>query len=176
MTNTQQGRIMTTDAHALIPQNNGRMVFQKFSITPVGVAIPEDVTEGDLIALRDFYHQIDISIQWVVGDLANNLKTFKGDGVYEDLAVRFNKSHKTIREWAYVCGNVPLSIRMDKPITFKHHQVVAPLPIDDQRTWLEHAALTKLSSEQLREQILLASGQTVPTPPKPIMARINREF
>lgn len=175
---SQPSQIITHDPNAIVPQSDGSMTFQGFVVTPVGVAIPANVSEPELVAFRDRFQYLNTAMQWLVGDLANSLKTFKGDGVYDDLATRFDKSPKTVREWAYVCANVHLSIRMDKPLTFKHHQAVAPENPEAQSYFLQQAAANGWSVEDLKEQIRLCKKEpATPTPALPtILERFARDF
>lgn len=55
----------------------------------------------------------------------------------------------TLRNMAWVAGQFDLSLRNDK-LSWSHHALIAPLPVEDKRQWLERASADRLSVSDLR--------------------------
>jgi hypothetical protein len=59
---------------------------------------------------------------------------------------------KTLRNLRYVAARVPQSLRRDE-LTWSHHALVAALPLEAQRHWLERAASDRFTVEDLRAEL-----------------------
>jgi transposase len=138
---------IVSDPNALVPKANGEYAYKRFTITPVGMIIPQDVTPDELLDVGSFVKGIESSIQWVVGDLINALEKVWGDS-YKQVAEQLGYERSTVYQWAYVCRKV--SIRIEKPLTFGHHQLVAKMSPEEQETWLRRAYEGNWSISQMR--------------------------
>lgn len=134
--------------NALVKREDGAMTFKRFVMWQTGMEIPADVTKEELLEVGEIIKGLESSIQWVIGDLMNAIEFKWGEG-YQPVAEALGYEVKTVYEWAYVCRKV--SIRMEKPLSFGHHQLVAKLPADAQVYWLQQAAEEEWSISQMRK-------------------------
>lgn len=159
------------EADALVPSveqaivNRGRGIVEigKFRLSPIGMEFSSDVSFEEWTAFFEALRRIQTSLQWIIGDWVAFGEN-KLERSYEDMATLTGYKEKTLREYAYVSRNVPMSIRMDT-LSFGHHQVVAALPQPSQESWLQYATLNKLSVAKLRDEI---SGSPTPPPADPL--------
>jgi len=126
-----------------------RTRFGAFKITPKGLEIGEGAQQKDWDEAGQFIFQVESGIQWLIGDwLVYGDQV--GWGETSILAEQLGRKTKTLIEYAYVARNVQLSIRMDN-LSFGHHQLVAPLPHDEQVSTLAYAAEHGLSIAAFRK-------------------------
>jgi hypothetical protein len=141
--------VIIYDPNAIQRHDDGTMTYKRFTMTPVGLIVPEDVDKDELRDVAKVIHGVQTSIQWIVGDLMNSMKRIWGD-TYQLVAEELGYEIKTVQEWASICRKV--SIRMET-LTFGHHQLVAPYPPEDQQRMLEWAANNQASIRDLRKAI-----------------------
>ena len=60
--------------------------------------------------------------------------------------------YQTLKNYAWVAGNIKLSVRTDN-LTFDHHRMVAHLSEDQQRQWLSTAEQNGMSTRLLKASI-----------------------
>jgi hypothetical protein len=90
-------------------------------------------------------------IQWALGDWwAYGIARNYGDG--PALAQEVGVDYALLRNYAWVSRAVELSSRNDK-LSWSHHAAVAPLQPQEQKRWLQIAALERLSVTALRQRI-----------------------
>ncbi len=137
------------DPNAIQRHDDGSMTYKRFTMTKIGLHIPDDVTPDELMDVGQVIHGLQSSIQWIVGDLMNGMKRIYGDS-YQRVATELGYEVKTVQEWASICRKV--SIRMEG-LTFGHHQVVAPLEPEYQEQWLQWAVSSGASISVMRQAI-----------------------
>ena len=155
----QQGQ-----AGAIVPAADGTIAIGKFKLTAIGIEISEGITEEEADALGDFLMQVEESRQWWLGDWANSYidldaNQYEASAVYKRLSERFGISAKTLKDYAYVCRNVPASVRTDG-LSFSHHKLVVGR--DDMQELLQWAVDEGASVKALRERIKEIDAPTSP--------------
>lgn len=154
----------------VVREVDGTVYLGNFTLTPTGLVIERDVTESEWKAFYANIQRTRRALQWIVGDWMIYGIEHEWTTSYEAMAALTGLKEKTVREYTYVCRNVPMSIRMDK-LKFAHHQAVAALGEAHQREWLAYAADNKLSVATLKAEIARWStgaaieGTDPPTPP-----------
>ena len=139
--------IYQDNPNAIQRHEDGTMTYKRFTMTAVGLVVPEDVQPDELKDVAVVIRDLQTSIQWIVGDLINSMEFVWGQS-YQNVAIELGYEVKTVKEWAYICRN--LSIRMDK-LSFGHHQQVASMPSDLQAQWLQWAVENSASITALRQ-------------------------
>ena len=125
---------------------NGTLTYKRAVLTPVGLLLPDDATDAELIELWQVLRSMESSIQWLIGDWLNRSERVWGQ-VYADVP---DYSYQTLKDYAYVARNVKLSVRTDK-LSFGHHKLVAGIEDEaEQRQWLSFAVDHHLSVGELR--------------------------
>lgn len=89
--------------------------------------------------------------KWIIGDLLNIAERKWGEK-YTGLVDANLYEPATLRQWAWVCRNVHLSMRIDK-LSFQHHLEVAGLPDDVQKEILEKASSEEWSSRSIKDEV-----------------------
>lgn len=144
---------------------NGSMTYKRATMTAVGLVMPDDMTDEELIEIGQMLRGMESSIQWLIGDWLNRAERVWGQ-VYEDVP---EYSYGTLRTYASVARSVQLSIRIDK-LSFAHHQLVAALEPEQQREWLRYAAENGLSVAQMR-----AAMKGEPASPAPAVSVLDKQ-
>jgi hypothetical protein len=99
---------------------------------------------------------------WWFGDwLVYGEQTY-GDR-YKQAITDTSLGYQTLRNYAWVARNFPLSRRRDT-LSFGHHAEVAALPEDDQDAWLARAEQSNWSRNQLRRRLWAARVANRRTP------------
>jgi hypothetical protein len=119
---TQQGASPT----ALIPGADGSRMLGRFRLTRNALVIPDDVTKDEMIIMGDLLRQMYGGQQFWMGDYANKFHDGYGE-MYVHLAEYFGIEESTLRNWAWVCRKINLSLRRDN-LSFSLHYEVAGLP------------------------------------------------
>lgn len=149
---------------AIQRHSDGSMTYKRFTMTPTGLVVPEDVQSDELVDVAKVIIGLQSSIQWIVGDLMNSMKRMWGDS-YQRVAAQLGYEVKTVQEWSSICRKV--SIRMEA-LKFGHHQLVAPLEPDMQWQFLKWAADNSASVSALRKAIAEWKGRdNLPKPSLP---------
>lgn len=113
--------------------------FGSFGVSAVGLYVGNEVSPTEWWAFLQGIKRIDTAINLVIGDcLAYGDRVW---GVtYERVAALIDRDVQTLRDYAWVCGAVDISLRKDV-LTMNHYKVVANLPHEQQRQWLEKAVM-----------------------------------
>lgn len=146
------GAMVFGSSGALVPRRDvikreadGSMTYKRATMTPVGLVLPDDLTDDELVEIGEMLRGMENSIQWLLGDWLNRAERVWGR-VYRDVP---DYSYQTLRDYAYVARNVELSIR-NRQLSFAHHRLVAALPPEYQKEWLDYAAEENMSVGQMR--------------------------
>ena len=107
-------------------------------------------------------------MHWWVGDWAIYGENQYGDA-YAEIVEATGLNYQMVADDKYVCGRIQFSSRNEN-LTFKHHRVVAPLPLKQQDRWLARAEKEGWSAGELRRQIKLAAALGVYASRFPLLA------
>ncbi|MEU2608698.1 LmbU family transcriptional regulator [Streptomyces albus] len=115
------------------------------------MSISDGITFDSWSRLGDYVSVVANSSAWWLGDwLVYGQERFSNR--YRRCIEESSLDYQTLRNYAWVARNVPLSRRRDG-LSFQHHAEVASLPADEQTYWLGRALEEKWSRNALRAQI-----------------------
>lgn len=124
-------------SNALLYQEDGSIVHQRFRITPTGLDLPDDLTDEEWAGIGRVIKTIESAGMWAAGDwAAHAVKTW--DVKYEDIAAQFDYRPETLESYASVARNVPKT-RRNPRLSFSHHRLVSKLHPSKQERALEKA-------------------------------------
>lgn len=129
-------------------------------VSATGLEIDEDVDFDRWQEIGSLLGSIDGSVAWWIGDWVNFGERKYGEK-YAQAMDATGLDYGRLRVIASVCRNVDLLLRSNN-LSFSHHQLVAPLPAEDQERWLTLAADEGLSVRGLKER--LAGDGQLPAP------------
>lgn len=149
---------------ALIPAAEGNYIYKRFTMTPVGLIAPEDVTVGELLEIEGVLKNLESATQWNIGDWYNfaTAQNVWGRKYELQAAGDVEYEYQTLADYAWVARSIHFSIR-NRKLSFSHHRQIAPLIPELQALWLEYASTrsTKLKLSALKEDMKrLASRNT----------------
>lgn len=133
---------------AIVPQGDGTFHTGDFTLTPVGVQIPDGTSADSWSALGDVLFQLGGAIQWLIGDWLN-YGTRAWGKTYEEVASATGYEVPTLYNLAFVCSKVHFSLRNEK-LSFAHHMLVAGKQPVMQQYWLRKAADEGWTVAQMR--------------------------
>lgn len=141
--NDQPGDALTSSeppTAAIVHDRQQNIVwFGKFGVSSVGLHIAGEIDHDEWDAFIEGLQQLEQSVALIIGDwLAYGDRTW---GVtYDQMARRLKRSPDTLRDYAWVCGSVEISLRKDN-LTLNHYKAVAKLPYEEQAAWLSKASV-----------------------------------
>lgn len=148
--------VYQTDPNAIQRHDDGSMTYKRFTMTPVGLIVPDQVTIEELLEVEEVLENLETSIQWNIGDWYNSATDQNVWGRKYELqpASEVEYKYQTLADYAWVARSIHFSIR-NRKLSFGHHRVIAPLAHDLQALWLEYAATrtTKLKISSLKEDM-----------------------
>lgn len=127
-------------------------------LSSLGVQFDGDVPEQSVDNLLRDIGSVTRGCMFVIGDAINYAEGKWGDK-YEHWIAVSGLEYGTLRNAASVARKVHLSLRSDN-LTYDHHKMIAPLPPDEQRHWLDLAEEKGMSSRRLRKSLLLGRPAT----------------
>lgn len=143
----------------LAVDQQGRIPAGKFTLTRCGLIGEEEATQDEWEYLGVILRQLNVSIQWLIGDwLVYGQSRFPNDR--EEIARLLDLDLHTLDNYAWVARSVPYSLRKES-LSFGHHALIAALPENEQSGWLEEAETHQWSVAALRSRI---ANQQKPTP------------
>lgn len=162
MTGQQPAAVEVIPDNALLYLENGDIEFHRFRITPVGLVMPDDVTNDELIAVGQILDSLDTAVQWNQSDWFNQAENRVWGQMYQSDA---ELKYETLKDYAWVARNVHLSIR-NRQLSFAHHRAIAPLSEypELQWYWLQYAATRtpkRLKIEQFKREMRALESLTV---------------
>ncbi|RXH15132.1 hypothetical protein [Bradyrhizobium guangzhouense] len=119
------------------------------TICKTGLNIPEDVDVAldQWSAIGRTLASLSSGIQWALGDwYAHGFRKYKRK--IEAVAKALGYELDSLANLGSIARQVPPSLR-NEALSWSHHKVVAPLPPEDQKKWLERAAKMKWSVRHL---------------------------
>lgn len=151
--------IVSIPQNAIVATEDGALEYRSFRLTRIGLQTSNGSYE-DWMQLGVFLHQMQGSLQWLIGDWINQGETVYGQ-TYEQIASMMGFEKTTLYDYAYVARRIDFSIRIEN-LSFGHHQIVVALEPDQQRYWLEQAAVGEWSIAKLRQAIKDQMGGETP--------------
>ncbi|GAA2604003.1 LmbU family transcriptional regulator [Streptomyces axinellae] len=144
--------------------------FQGVRTTDLGMSISDGISFGSWSRLGGYVSVVANSSAWWLGDwLVYGQERFSNR--YRRCIEESALDYQTLRNYAWVARNVPLS-RRRYGLSFQHHAEVASLPSDEQTYWLGRALEQKWSRNTLRAQI--RAGRKAERPvPSPLLLRLQ---
>ncbi len=130
---------------AVISVGNGARQLGRFTLTRNSLVAPDNVTMDELTVMAEFIRDVNGSLQFWGGDLANIYINVYGVQAEPTvwLAEFFGVALKTLQEWANVCRIFPISARAEN-LNFSHHREVYYVPEELQNNRL---AILQYASE-----------------------------
>jgi hypothetical protein len=110
-----------------------------------------ELAHGEWMAAGRRLGAIGRCSQWWVGDWIRYGTTKWGEK-YAEAARVTGYDVASLRNMAWVASRFDLSLRSDK-LTWSHHVLLAPLPVDEQKHWIARASEEKLSVADLRIEL-----------------------
>lgn len=147
--------------NALVRMDDERLMYKRFTLYPIGLDVPDDVTRAELEELGYMLIQIADVIQFAAGDWANEMHQRYGVP-YDQLAEVFGWSIQTIYQYGRVCRNVPRHVRDMRVRAFSIYQEIAALPEAEQVYWVEQVAQ---NNWRLKDLKAAKNGTDRPAPP-----------
>jgi hypothetical protein len=140
---------------------------EQVAFTETGLDIKPGLAFDEWESLGHTLGRMEKAVQWWIGDWCNY-----GEAQARDAT---GLAYQTLRTYAWTSRQV--SIRMDK-VPFGHHQLVAPLPADEQEAALNYAAENELTQSQFRTYLRGGSVTPINRTPEAETAteRLVREF
>lgn len=145
----------------LVPHQDGNISYKRFTISRVGLVIPEDASGEEMAEIGIILRDIESAVQWCIGDWAKYL-TNRFDVSYEELGKQFGYTVETLYSYASVCDAIPILIR-NQGVSFSHHRLVTKMKPREQRKWLALAAKNEWKVAEFRGAIREASDDDPPT-------------
>ncbi len=147
--------------NALIPAAEGNYIYKRFTMTPVGLIVPDGVTIEELLEIEEVLENLETSVQWNIGDWYNHAKQQNVWGrMYELQPVNeVEYKYQTLADYAWIAGAIDFSIR-NRKLSFSHHRLVAPLIPDLQVLWLQYASTRapKLKLSAMKDDMKCLTG------------------
>jgi hypothetical protein len=136
------GRASATRA---TPRNNA------FIVPRTGLRLPQRLTFEQWLKIGNQLASLTTSTAWCLGDwLVYGEKAFTGR--YREAIAQTSLDYQTLRNYAWVAKQVPLSRRRDR-LSFSHHAEVAALSEPEQDFWLRTAEELAWTRNRLRREV-----------------------
>lgn len=129
----------------------GELQVGKFTLSKIGVAIDGTPSFEEWQEAMTFTQRSESGVMWWIGDLLNEGEKRYGE-TYTQAIGSSDYSYETVKQAKYVAGAVELCTRIHN-LSWKHHQIVAPLDSKAQAKWLKKASANSWSSAELRKAI-----------------------
>jgi hypothetical protein len=141
----------------------------KATISPVGLRITSELSFEEWSELATAIGQAARSIAFIVGDwLVYGQSLFGTDGFpdkrvdsasYQLAIAATGLDLSTLQNYAYVARSIPYSLRTER-LSWEHHRLVAKLPDDGKRDWIEacvaeEEAGRRMTTRRLRKSLNL---------------------
>jgi hypothetical protein len=141
----------------------------KVTISPVGLRITSELSFEEWSELATAIGQAARSIAFIVGDwLVYGQSLFGTDGFpdkrvdsasYQLAVAATGLDLSTLQNYAYVSRSIPYSLRTER-LSWEHHRLVAKLPDDGKRDWIEacvaeEEAGRRMTTRRLRKSLNL---------------------
>lgn len=149
-------QVIVRDENDIQRHEDGTMVYKRFTMTPVGLIVPEQVTIDELLEIEEVLENLETSVQWNIGDWYNCATDQNVWGRKYEIqpASEVEYKYQTLADYAWVARSIDFSIR-NRKLSFSHHRLIAPLTPELQALWLEYASTrsTGLKVSALKEDM-----------------------
>lgn len=119
--------------------------------TSTALTLDENMSPGAWRQVLGRILKLSDSSAWWIGDALVHGEWRYGEK-YREALETLEVDYDRARDYAYVAGNVPASVRL-KDLSFYHHRVVAKLVPADQARWLTKAREDGWSVRKLRDEL-----------------------
>lgn len=133
---------------AMIAPEQGTLRVGGYTLTPTGL-VGHSASHAEWLAVGDLLRRLEGGIQWMLADWLIEGEREYGQ-TYQMVAEATGYEYGYLRNLVYVAGK--MSLRSDK-LSFKHHQILAPLPPEHQKAWIEWAELSGASAAELSKEL-----------------------
>jgi len=151
--NQQYNAIVDDLEYGLVPALKKVVTF-----TSQGLQLPDDLTFEQAQGVTHYIAEaikrdvLEVNLlQFCLGDIVQYAERRWGD-TYSQLLDSTGLAYGTLANTAWVARSVDYSCRRED-LSFAHHAVIAPLPPNEQREWLQRAAKDEIGANELRRQI-----------------------
>jgi hypothetical protein len=129
--------------NAIQRHDDGTMTYKRFTMTPVGLILPEKIEIDEWNDVGQVIRDLETSISWVIGDWALYAKR-EWNAMASEIAKAFGYETSTVETYVSICESIPRLIR-NQTANFSHHRLVAKLGDRDlQATWLYYMGFFRL--------------------------------
>ncbi|WP_228011196.1 LmbU family transcriptional regulator [Nonomuraea phyllanthi] len=140
----------------------------------LGLSLPAGLPFDAWEKIGDQLGVIGDSSSWWLGDwLVYGEESFPDR--YRLAVSQTNLSYKTLRNYAWVARNVPMSRRRDT-LSLQHHAQVAALSEDEQERWLARAVEERWPQSRLRREIQASRARTPGSAPITVSLTVHVSF
>jgi hypothetical protein len=144
--------IYQDNPNAIQRHDDGTMTYKRFTMTPVGMFIPEGVEELEWEDVGNVLKDLDSVVSWNLGDWADYANKVWGKE-YKVIAAEFGYEPDTLKVYASIARSMPTLIRNQR-LSFAHHRVVSKLDDRDlQSAWLNYAAFHGLRVADMKRDM-----------------------
>lgn len=123
----------------------------RVTVSRLGATFPEDLEGKAWKAIWADLRNVEGSLNWIIGDWLNFGKRKFGEKYALALDIT-EWQRQRLYDAAYVCSQVPISLRNEK-LDWSHHRVVAPLGEEEQGKLLQEAQEKDWTVSELRVYI-----------------------
>jgi hypothetical protein len=138
------------------------LVLHNVTVGPTGLTVTGPMSLDEWAGIGELLRTLEHGLQWAIGDWI-----CAGEGQFGDKAAQVLDhtawSVKTTAVYRWAASRVPPENRRTD-LTFSHHLVIAELPVEQQREWLERASRGTIgdgsepwSVERLKREMAVAS-------------------
>lgn len=140
---------ITAPENALISIGAGEWQYKGATLGRKGLTIPDSLTNEDWLELGDRLFSFEERTALWLGDWLVSGEDKRGV-TYNQIAAKWGKNEKTLRNYVWVCRAVPMSLRRDN-LTFGHYALVSSKKIKevDKRKLINAASMGNWSVSQL---------------------------
>jgi site-specific DNA-methyltransferase (adenine-specific) len=156
------------------------------TLTETSYTLPEGLNLGQWLAIGETLQRMERSVQWWLGDWWNY-----GERRYGEMASQASRDHvrdatghayHTVRQAGQVAAKFGIDDR-SSDVSWTHHLMATPLPLDDAKAILQEAASEGLTTRETRERaqarktaIIIEAARSQPAPdPLLIPSRVRIE-
>ena len=128
-----------------------------------GVEIDRGVRFHGVLPFEDWLvwaHQtifVGKMLPWVIGDTLNYGEDMYGED-YAQAIDSLGLAPQTLANYKSICRRIPRDVRRVHTLPITTHDLVAPLPIEEQKAWLLEAETKGFTRDELRQALREAKG------------------
>lgn len=147
--------------NALVPNDDGTWNYKRFTLTDVGLIIPDDATEEEMYEAGVIVFSLWQSAAWSVGDWVTKARP-KWGSMYDRMKEMFPYAEETLRTYVWLCNKVPIQVRVSS-LGPSLHRLVATMDTESQRYWLQEAARHGWKRDEFKRAIEASFDSPAPS-------------